>query len=375
MDNARRTALEVRAENPAEAVVVEQPRADAVTEAAVRRSLGARRPVGAGRAAEVVDRLDLLAASLTPELTALVVLWLGGSRRASAQTRIAYADDLLLWADWARRSLGRERLGLDLRRAEVTLWLSEQQEAGIAESSIARRLSTLSSLYRYAASWGLDVVSPISDDDHRPKFRRGRRATSARVLSAHDISAILAAATDVRDALVVGLLFTSALRVSELCAIDDTHRQDERRRTWLVITRKGGEAVRIPLETTVAELLDLYVAIRPAWSGSGPAPLIVDAAGHRLDRHDVTRLLRRLATSAGITRPQTVTPHAMRATAITDQKRRGLGAEDIQELSGHADVRTVMIYIDDDRRNERVAAITDDLGRVMRSVPQHLRRP
>jgi len=152
-------------------------------------------------------------------------------------------------------------------------------------------------------------------------------------------TSLLAAATDVRDGLVVGLLFTGALRVSELCAADDADRHHEGRPTWLVITRKGGAQVRVPLETTVAELLDLYVAIRPPWTGRGPAPLIVDTTGNRIDRYDVTRLLRRLAMAASIPRPETVTPHSLRATAITDQKRRGLNAEDIQELSGHADIR------------------------------------
>ena len=320
-----------------------------------------------------MDRLDLLASSLTPELTALVVLWLGGTRRASDRTRIAYADDLLLWADWARRELGRDRFALDLHRAEITMWLTQQQDAGAAASSISRRLSVLSSLYRYAGGWGMPVVCPISDDDHRPRFERGRRATSARVLQAEDVAALLAAAADVRDALVVGLLFTGALRVSELCATNDQDRQDEGRRCWLVVTRKGGNKIRVSLEVTVAEVLDLYVAGRPRWSGQGPAPLVVDAAGRRLDRHDVTRMLHRLARAAGIPRPQAVTPHSLRASAITDQKRRGLSAEDIQELSGHADVRTVMIYIADDNRSERVGAITTDLARVMEAVPQHLR--
>ncbi|TCC07401.1 tyrosine-type recombinase/integrase [Kribbella soli] len=353
---------------------VELPRPDAATEAAVRRVLGRRRPLH-DRETAPVDRLDLLAEALTPELTALVVLWLGGTRRASRDTRIGYADDLLLWADWARRELGRERFGLDLHRGEVTMWLTCQQDAGAAASSVSRRLSTLSSLYRYAAGWGLPVVSPISDDDHRPKFHRGRRATSARVLDADQVAALLAAASDVRDALAVGLLYTGALRVSELCGANDTDRQDEGRRTWLVVTRKGGKSIRIPLETTVAELLDLYRASRPAWTGTGPAPLIADADGDRLDRHDVTRLLRRLARAAGIPRPETIGPHSLRATAITDQKRRGHSAEDLQELSGHADVRTVMIYIDDDGRAERVAALTDDLGRIMTAVPRHLKSP
>jgi integrase/recombinase XerD len=356
---------------PAE-TAVELPRPDATTEAAVRRTLGRRRPLH-DRTTAPADRLDLLAEALTPELTALVVLWLGGTRRASRDTRIGYADDLLLWADWARRELGRERFGLDLHRGEVTMWLTCQQDAGAAASSVSRRLSTLSSLYRYAAGWGLPVVSPISDDDHRPKFHRGRRATSARVLDADQVAALLAAASDVRDALIVGLLYTGALRVSELCRANDTDRQDERRRTWLVVTRKGGKSIRVPLEATVAELLDLYRASRPAWTGTGPVPLIADANGDRLDRHDVTRLLRRLAKAAGIPRPETIGPHSLRATAITDQKRRGHSAEDLQELSGHADVRTVMIYIDDDGRAERVAALTDDLGRIMTAVPRHLK--
>ncbi|MDX3005202.1 tyrosine-type recombinase/integrase [Kribbella solani] len=354
---------------------VELPPPDPTTEAAVRRTLGSRRPLRTSQSATSVDRLDLLAAALTPELTALVVLWLGGTRRGSRDTRIAYADDLLLWADWACRELGRERFGLDLRRGDVTMWLTGQQDAGAADSSISRRLSTLSSLYRYAASWGLPVVSPISVDDHRPRIERGRRATSARVLVADQVMAMLAAASDVRDALVVGLLFTDALRVSGICAANDDDRRDEGRRTWLKVTVKGGKTKLVPLQTTVAELLDQYLTMRPAWTGPGPAPLIVDAAGQRIDRHDVTRMLRRLARAAGIPRPEKVTPHSLRASAVTDQKRRGLAAEDIQELTIHADVRTVMIYVDDDGRNERVAAITDDLGRVMTAVPTHLRHP
>jgi integrase/recombinase XerD len=358
---------------------VELPRPDAATEAAVRRTLGQRRPLRAPHGSPMADRLDLLADALAPELTALVVLWLGGTRRGSRDTRIAYADDLLLWADWAHRELGPERcrngFRLDLHRGELTMWLTGQQDAGAADSSISRRLSTLSSLYRYAAGWGLPVVSPISIDDHRPRVERGRRATSARVLDVDQVQAMLAAAQDVRDALVVGLLFTDALRVSGLCSADDTDRVDQGRRTWLKVTLKGGDTKLVPIDTAVAELLDLYLETRPAWTGPGPAPLIVDAAGNRLDRHDVTRMLRRLARAAGIPRPEKVTPHSLRASAITDQKRRGLGAEDIQELSTHADVRTVMIYIDDAGRNERVAAMTDDLGRVMTAVPHRLRRP
>jgi integrase/recombinase XerD len=353
---------------------IERPAPDAATEAAVRRRLGVRRPLGAGRGAKAVDRLDLLAEALTTETLALVVLWLGGTRRASDKTRQAYADDLLLWADWARRELGRERFGLDLHRGEVTLWVTRQQDAGAASSSIARRLSTLSSLYRYAASWGLPMASPISDDDHRPKFNRGRRATSARVVPADDIALMLAAATDARDAFVVGVLFTDALRVSELCAANASDVKDEGRMCWLAITRKGGDPVRVLLAPAVADLYDAYVAMRPKWRDpDSPAPLVVDAAGERLDRHDVTRMLHRLARRAGIPLPKTVTPHALRASAITDQINRGNTAEQVQEISGHRDLRTVMIYVEQADRTELLTDMTQDLSRVMESVSPRIR--
>jgi integrase/recombinase XerD len=342
--------------------------------AAVRASLGKRRPMGADRAAPAVDRLNLLAAALDPATTALVVLWLSGERRPSAATRRAYADDLLGWAHWARVERGRERFGLaDLTRADVSLWLAAERGAGRASSSIARRLATLSSLYRYAASHGLPLVCPINDDDHRPKVHHGRIDTSARVLTAGEIAAMLAAARNVRDALVVSLLFTDALRVSEVTAatVDDV--TVEGRRCWLTVTRKGGARVRVPLDPAVCDLLDAYQTVRPTWTGASPAPLILDAAGAPLDRHDVRRMLRRLARAAGIPRPTTVGPHSLRASAITDLIDHGRPATEVQAMAGHADLRTTMRYIERKDADERNAAMAANLARVLAAVPADLR--
>ncbi len=349
------------------------PTPEPATVAAVRASLGRRRPVGAGRAADAVDRLDLLGAALDQGTAALAVLWLAGTKRGSDATRRAYADDLLAWARWSRVERGRERFSLaELARADVTLWLAAEQGAGRAASSIARRLATLSSLYRYAAGYGLPAVCPINDDDHRPKVHRGRSATSARVLTAEEVAGMLAAAGDVRDALVVGLVFTDALRVSEITAATDDDVTLEGRRCWLAVTRKGGQRVRVPLDPAVCDLLDAYQATRPAWTGEGPAPLLLDAAGAPLDRHDVTRMLRRLARAAGITRPGTVGPHSLRASAITDQIDRGKPATEVQGMAGHADLRTTMRYIERRDADERNASMAADLARVLAAVPASL---
>lgn len=356
------------------APVVSWPVPESATVAAVRGSLGSRRPIGADRTAASVDRLDLLGAALEPATAALAVLWLAGSRRASETTRRSYTDDLLAWADWARTERGRDRFSLtDLTRADVTLWLAHEQGAGRSPSSIARRLATLSSLYRYAVGYGLPVVSPVNDDDHRPKVHRGRSATSARVLDANEVTAMVAAAKDARDALIVGLLFTDALRVSEIIGATVADVSTEGRRCWLTVTRKGGERVRVPLDPAVCDLLDAYQAERPTWTDQGLEPLLLDASGAPLDRFDVTRLLRRLARAAGITQPATVGPHSLRASAITDQVERGKPVTEVQGLAGHADVRTTMRYVERRDADQRNISMSADLARVLTAVSPALR--
>lgn len=349
------------------------PRPDTATIAAVRRTLGRRGPIGT-RGGKMVDRLDMLAELLDPDTTALVVLWLGGTRRASDDTRRAYADDVLFWATWVRAELGRP-FALDLHRAEVTMWVTQQTDAGTSPATIARRLSTLSSLYNYARTWGLQVVSPVSPDDHRPKYERGRKASSARVLDANEIASMVTASSSPRDVVVIGILFADSIRVSELCNANRADVQDfGPEGCWLKVTRKGGKQTRVPLDLVVCQYLEQYNADRPEWTGDGPEPLLVDAHGKRLDRHDVARICQRLARRAGITMPETVTPHSMRASSITDQIKRGVSPQHVQDLSGHADLRTLMIYVEEQGKTERQRKMTADLGRVLVNAPRELQQ-
>jgi integrase/recombinase XerD len=339
----------------------------------LRDHLGYRRPVGSARTDAQVARLDLLVDALDAGTARLVLRWLGGEHRASVTTKRAYVDDLLLWAEWVRTVRGRDRLSLpELSRNDVDDWLIVQRAAGRSSATIARRLATLSSLYRYAAS-RMPIVSPIDDDEHRPRVRHGRSTTSARVLAADEVAAMLAAASDLRDALVVGLLFTDALRVSEIVGANVDDVSTAARRLWLTVTRKGGDRARVPLDPAVAELLDAYLADRPSWTGPDPTPLLLDREGNRLDRFDVARMIRRLARRAGIDAPTKVGPHSLRASAITDQIDRGRPATEVQVMAGHQDVRTTLRYYERRDADDRNAAMAADLARVLSAVPAKLR--
>lgn len=349
--------------------------------AAVRANLGAvRRP---GRPGEVVDRLDLLAAALDPRLATLVVRWLSAERRGSTATRRAYCDDILGWAGWAAaHGLGPLSLAT-LDRDHITTWLLERRAQGRAPATIARRLTALASLYRYARSWQPDLACPVIDDDHRPRVEAGRKPTSARVLDPAQVAALYGATRDARDALVVALLVTDGLRVSEACAADDTDIDRDGHRAYLWVTRKGGRRARVVLDPETLRQLDRYLTGRPDPNPDDPTAacaLLLDSRARRLDRRDITRMLARIARAAAIPEPQTVTPHALRASAVTHTAITR-SVLDAQAFAGHADIRTTMAYVERADADDRNAAITADLAAVLRSGlanqtadrPAHLR--
>jgi integrase len=104
----------------------------------------------------------------------------------------------------------------------------------------------------------------------------------------------------------------------------------------LVITRKGGKVVTIPLAPRTARAVDLAIGERTG------GPLFVTADGRRLDRHGAARIVRRVTGRAGIAKQ--VGPHTLRHAFITAALDAGVPLRDVQEAASHADPRTTMRY-------------------------------
>jgi len=110
----------------------------------------------------------------------------------------------------------------------------------------------------------------------------------------------------------------------------------ERGHRTLVITRKGGKVVTIPLAPRTARAIDPAIGERPG------GPLFAAADGRRLDRHGAARAVRRVTRRAGIAKQ--VGPHTLRHAFITAALDAGVPLRDVQEAASHADPRTTMRY-------------------------------
>lgn len=256
------------------------------------------------------------------------------ARFSSPATRDAYAGDLTLWRSWCRAA------GLDpltVQRAHIELfarWL--ETERGNGPSSVHRRLVCLRSFYRLLAQDGLILASP-AEYVRLPKVSRDR--TQYTHLTRGELSSILRAADEAgpTDGALLALMGILGLRVSEACSLDVTCAdRNERGHRMLTVTGKGGGTTGIPVPVQVGRRLDRARGDRQL------GPLLVRRDGSRMTRRSAARVVTRVTAAAGVDKK--VSPHDLRAAAITCALDSGIPLRDVQTMARHADPRTTEIY-------------------------------
>jgi site-specific recombinase XerD len=296
----------------------------------------------------------------------LVAAWVTSLR--AARTRRAYFADLHGWAGWLA-ARGVELLGAG--RVHVDLWVTLQHAGGAEAASVRRRLSALSSFYRYAAAHDLlsgalptdGVARPVVDPDYTATVSLDRAQLRALIAAADADPGRQAH----RTAATIRLLATTALRVDELISADVADLSSDRGHRVVRVVRKGGGKARLPLPPSTWAAVETYLTGRAERAGLAgwrelPGPLLATAAadanpdGGRLRQSHLWELVRRLARVAGLDCWDQLSPHSLRHSAITLALDAGATLRDVQDFAGHKDPRTTRRY-DHTRHNlDRSAA-------------------
>lgn len=146
-----------------------------------------------------------------------------------------------------------------------------------------------------------------------------------------------------RDLALVDVLYSTAARVSEIVSLD---RSDvDFLESGCIVKGKGGKERPVYLNASAAYHLQMYLQSR---TDQNPA-LFVECKNpyNRLGRDGIEIVLRQLGIAAGV---ENVHPHRYRRTALTNAANRGMPLQDVQELAGHANPNTTMIYCTVDRQ-------------------------
>jgi integrase/recombinase XerD len=157
-------------------------------------------------------------------------------------TREAYELDLRQYASWCHQH--HLRL-FQARRADIECFARDLQTRGRARATITRRLCTIAGFYRYAVEEDLLDHSPAAHV-RRPRLDYESHATG---LDRNELGAMLVAAAlgSPTEHALISLLALNGLRVSEATGASIEALGLERGHRTLVVTRKGGKVVTIPL--------------------------------------------------------------------------------------------------------------------------------
>jgi integrase/recombinase XerD len=251
--------------------------------------------------------------------------------RYSDPTRASYRAGLRGYFAWCA---SYDLAVFDVKRAHIELWARTLEEAGLARSTIGRRLSTVAGFYRFAVIDGRIEHSP-TDYVRRPKID-GESTTLG--LDRMELGAFIAqgAAAGPVDHALACLLGLLGLRVSEACSINIEALGAERGHRTVTVLGKGSKLAVIPLPPRVGRAVDVVAGERITGA------LLLTLSGRRMNRHAATRIVHRLARAAGITKH--ISPHSLRHSFITAALDAGVPLRDVQIAARHADPRTTTRY-------------------------------
>lgn len=203
-------------------------------------------------------------------------------------------------------------------------------------------LIALRAFLKYMRGRGIETISPERIELAKVPER------SLDLISATELNRLRAAPDTKtiegkRDKAILELLFSTGLRISELCAlsIDDV----DLTRDEFSVRGKGDKIRVVFLSDTARNAIAEYLKARKDLDDA----LFVrygrkanDGNDLRLHARAVQRLLKKHAATAGITRK--VTPHVIRHSFATDLLQNGADIRSVQALLGHASINTTQIY-------------------------------
>ena len=264
--------------------------------------------------------------------------YIADERNLSPHTRAAYLRDLGEF-----RVFLEEHGGSDLQSlARLDSFLLRRYLAELHKrnqrTSIARKLSTLRTFFRYLVREGRLARNP-AEGLACPKLNRYLPKT----LSVDEATALMERGygntlLDLRDRAIVELFYSSGLRVSELTGLE-VGALDMREKLVRVLGKGRKERI-VPIGRKSHEALLAYLEARNL--PDAEEPLFLNARGGRLTPRSVQRNLKTRLIKAGLIKD--ISPHALRHSFATHLLDGGADLRSIQELLGHASLSTTQKY-------------------------------
>ncbi|PKM87225.1 MAG: tyrosine recombinase [Firmicutes bacterium HGW-Firmicutes-12] len=289
-------------------------------------------------------------------LTALVdsfFIYLESERNMAYKTIKSYNSDWMDFFNFLEKSMNYhlEIIEIkDINHAIIRKYLVNMNDRALAKTTIARRLASLRSFFRYLLKKEIIIMNPLKDVS-TPKISK----KLPRYLEQEEMNRILEQFTNntgagLRDRAILELLYGAGIRVSELVQLDMD--SIDLAYGYLRVFGKGGRERMLPLGKTAVEAINKYMhEVRPEWNKNNIKAVFLNQKGGRLSDRSVRTIVKKCCTLAMA--KEIISPHGFRHSYASHLLDNGADLRVVQELLGHKKISSTQIYTHVSRRKLR----------------------
>jgi integrase/recombinase XerD len=256
----------------------------------------------------------------------------------STNTINAYRRDIEKFAEFA----GKRKLQLaDLSRSDIVDFLASLYHRRLDSRSVARHLVTIRHFCRFALTEGFLSDDPAATIES-PRFRQ----SLPEFLSVEEVERLLAQPkanthAGLRDRAMIELMYSTGLRVSELCELKVGDIQMDP--GCLRCIGKGNKERLVPVGRQALSMVQKYFReSRPNFLRGSSPYMFLNQQGRKIGRITFWKTLRDYGRKAALRKP--LTPHMLRHSFATHLLDRGADLRSVQMMLGHSDISTTQIY-------------------------------
>jgi integrase/recombinase XerC len=277
-------------------------------------------------------------------------------KRLADRTQALYTQHL---QDLAQRCAAAQVPPQEVQESHIRQWVAQMRSRGLHARTIALVLSSWRGFYTWLGRQGHIQQHPVLGV--RPPKSSKPLPKALSVEEALRLAEQAQAGAEPQQTLhpwqalqqhcMVELLYGAGLRISELLMLDaqpTPHSQ-----AWIDLQAaeahvlgKGGKRRTVPLGGPAVQAVGQWQLARADWLAqhpkADPAPLFVGTRGQRLTPQVARAQLQAVARQAGINAH--VHPHMLRHSFASHVLQSSADLRGVQELMGHADIRTTQVY-------------------------------
>jgi integrase/recombinase XerD len=226
-----------------------------------------------------------------------------------------------------------------VQQEELVSFLAHLQSEGYAASSISRTVAALKVFFHFLKREGKISMNPTRYLSSPKLWQRLPQVLNVsemeRLLNAPDLETEIGC----RDRAILELLYSSGLRVSELCSLK-VHDVDD---TFVRVKGKGAKERLVPIGKKALSACDAYLArFRDRHSSERQCALFLTPKGKPVSRTRIWSMMKEYAQQVGISK--NVSPHTLRHSFATHLLDNGADLRIIQEMLGHASISSTDRY-------------------------------